>query len=159
KAVQNLARFNLDLHGLSVNQVTVNGAEATFAREGDELTVSPAKRIRKDTYFTVSVEYAGKPDPVRNSSNLGAYGFIPTKDGAFVASEPNGAKPWFPSNDHPADKATFEFNVTVPTGTTVVANGEMRGKPVTSAAGTTFVWREAHPMTTYLATITLGKFD
>ncbi|MEU9888135.1 M1 family metallopeptidase [Sphaerisporangium sp. NPDC051011] len=159
KAVQNLSRFNLDLHGFTVRRVTVDGRAATFTREGDELTVSPATEIAKGSSFEVAVDYAGKPDPVRNSSNLGTYGFIPTKDGAFVTSEPNGAKTWFPSNDHPADKATFDFDITVPAGTTVIANGELRGKPVNGGPTTTFSWRESHPMATYLATITLGKFD
>ncbi|GAA3837877.1 M1 family metallopeptidase [Sphaerisporangium flaviroseum] len=159
QAVQNLSRFNLDLHGFTVRRVSVDGKAAKFTREGDELTVNPPAVIRRSSGFKVTVDYAGKPDPVRNSSNLGTYGFIPTKDGAFVTSEPNGAKTWFPGNDHPADKATFDFDVTVPAGTTVIANGELRGAPVTSGGRSTFAWRETHPMATYLATITLGKFD
>ncbi|MFC4587280.1 M1 family metallopeptidase [Sphaerisporangium corydalis] len=159
KAVQNLSRFNLDLHDFTVRGVRVDGGAARFTRDGDELTVIPPSVIAKGTTFTVVVDYAGKPDPVRNSSNLGTYGFIPTKDGAFVTSEPNGAKTWFPCNDHPADKATYEFDVTVPAGITVIANGEMRGAPVTRGGSTDFRWREDHPMATYLATITLGKFQ
>jgi aminopeptidase N len=159
KSLQGLSRFNLDLHGFTVRKVSVDQKAASFTRAGDELTVTPAAMIKKGAVFQVAVNYAGRPDPVRNSSNLGIYGFIPTKDGAFVTSEPNGAKTWFPGNDHPADKATFDFDVTVPAGTTVIANGEMRGTPVTSGGTTTFAWREAHPMATYLATITLGKFD
>ncbi|GII86042.1 metallopeptidase [Sphaerisporangium siamense] len=159
KAVQELTRFNLDLHGFTVRRVTVDGRQATFAREGDELAVKPVTTIKKGASFQVAVDYGGRPDPVRNSSNLGTYGFIPTKDGAFVTSEPNGAKTWFPCNDHPADKATFDFDVTVPTGLTVIANGELRGVPVKGGPTTTFSWRESHPMATYLATITLGRFD
>ena len=159
KSLQDLSRFDLDLHGFTVRGVRVDGTAARFAREGDELVVTPAEVIDNGRAFTVAVDYGGRPDPVRNSSNLGTYGFIPTKDGAFVTSEPDGAKTWFPGNDHPADKATFDFDVTVPTGTTVIANGEMRHAPVTSGGTTTFTWREPHPMTTYLATITLGKFD
>ncbi|MEV7965392.1 M1 family metallopeptidase [Sphaerisporangium sp. NPDC088356] len=159
KAVQNLSRFDLDLHGFTVRTVSVDGKPAKFVREGDELTISPAAVIAKGAEFDVAVDYAGKPDPVRNSSNLGTYGFIPTKDGAFVTSEPNGAKTWFPCNDHPSDKATYDFDITVPAGTTVIANGELRGDPVTSGGVSTFAWREGHPMATYLATITLGKFD
>lgn len=103
--------------------------------------------------------YAGVPQPVVDSSNLGRYGFIPTPDGAFVACEPNGARTWFPGNDHPADKATFDFEITVPKGVTALANGELTGKPQTSGDLTTFKWREAHPMATYLATATVGRFQ
>ncbi|GII77843.1 metallopeptidase [Sphaerisporangium rufum] len=158
-ATQALSRFNLDLHGFTVRSVTVDGRAAGHSRADDELVVTPAQPLAKGARFEVAIDYAGRPEPVRNSSNLGTYGFIPTKDGAFVTAEPNGARTWFPSNDHPADKATFDFDVTVPAGLTVIANGELRGRPVTTGGRTTFSWRETHPMVTYLATITMGRFE
>ncbi|MGI5286872.1 M1 family metallopeptidase [Nonomuraea polychroma] len=157
-ATQGLSSFNLDLAGFDVSAVTVNNAPATFSRNGDELTVRPARPIDNGARFTVKVSYAGVPTP-RGGTTLGTYGFIPTPDGAFVAAEPNGAKTWFPANDHPADKAPFDFTITVPAGVTALANGEMVGQPTTAAGKTTYRWRERHPMATYLATATLGKFD
>ncbi len=159
KATQSLPRFNLDLSGFEVGKVEVDGAPARFERSGSELTVTPAKRLRENHAFTVTVAYEGTPKPVRDSSNLGTYGFIPTPDGAFVACQPNGAKTWFPSNDHPADKARFDFELTVPRGVTALANGEQTRQPVTNGGKTTFTWSEKHPMATYLATMTLGKFE
>jgi aminopeptidase N len=159
KAVQDLTSFDLDLHGLTVSRVTVGGAAAGFGRQGDELTIKPAARISKGDRFDVTVDYAGVPEPVRDYADLGTYGFVATSDGSFVTCEPNGAKTWFPSNDHPADKATFDFTITVPQGLTAIANGEMDGAPRTSGGRTTYVWREKHPMVTYLATMTTGKFE
>ncbi|MFC0555059.1 M1 family metallopeptidase [Planotetraspora thailandica] len=159
EAVQDLTAFHLDLHGLTVSRVTVGGAEAGFGRQGDELTVTPATPITDGARFDVTVHYSGVPDPIRNYANLGTYGFIATADGSFVTCEPNGAKTWFPSNDHPADKATYTFEITVPAGVTAIANGEQAGPPVTSGATTKFVWREKHPMASYLATMMTGKFD
>ena len=46
----------------------------------------------------------------------------------FVIAEPDAAHSWFPANDHPTDKATFSFTVTVPTGSTGAANGELTGR-------------------------------
>ncbi|MEO3862975.1 M1 family metallopeptidase [Acrocarpospora sp. B8E8] len=157
KATQELSQFNLDLHGFTVSAVTVNGRPAQFERHGDELTIF--SDLRDGAAFKVAVAYAGTPDPVQNSSNLGSYGFIPTTDGAFVTCEPNGAKTWFPSNDHPSDKATFDFTLTVPEGVTAIANGELAGTPQTKDGKITFVWRESNPMVTYLATMTTGKFQ
>ncbi|MCG5216836.1 M1 family metallopeptidase [Streptosporangium sp. KLBMP 9127] len=159
KAAQDLSSLNFDLAGLDVTKVKVDGAAATFVREGDELTVTPAKTVKDKAAFSVEVAYGGQPEPVRDRNNLGVYGFIPTSDGAFVTCEPNGAKTWFPANDHPADKAAFDFEITVPEGVTALANGEMTGKPRTSGGKTTFNWRESHPMVTYLATMTLGRFE
>ncbi|MEV4102195.1 M1 family metallopeptidase [Nonomuraea sp. NPDC049649] len=157
-ATQPLSRFNLDLHGFKVSEVTVDGAAARFSRDGDELSVTPAKPLAQGAEFAVRVAYSGEPQPVRGSSNLGTYGFIPTKDGAFVTAEPNGARTWFPANDHPADKATFDFKITVPRGVTALANGELLSRKPAAGGGTTFTWRESNPMVTYLATATLGKF-
>ncbi|MFG1947910.1 M1 family metallopeptidase [Nonomuraea sp. NPDC048826] len=157
-ATQPLSRFNLDLHGFEIGAVSVDGAAATFTREGDELSVTPARPLADGAEFAVRIAYSGKPQPVRGSSNLGTYGFIPTADGAFVTCEPNGAKTWFPANDHPADKATFDFEITVPSGVTALANGELVSRKPAADGGTTFTWRESHPMVTYLATATMGRF-
>ncbi|MFB9678252.1 M1 family metallopeptidase [Streptosporangium vulgare] len=159
RATQNLASFNLDLSGFTVKRVTVDGRPAKFARAGTELGVTPAASIPNAKAFTVEVAYAGEPEPVRGSSNLGTYGFIPTKDGAFVTCQPNGAKTWFPGNDHPSDKASYDFEITVPAGLTALANGELVGAPKTTGGRTTFQWRESHPMASYLATMTLGRFE
>ncbi|MGW8368681.1 MAG: hypothetical protein ACWGPN_08365, partial [Gammaproteobacteria bacterium] len=40
-----------------------------------------------------------------------------------VASEPVGAAAWYPVNDHPRDKATYRFEITVPQPYVVAANG------------------------------------
>ncbi|MEO3793500.1 M1 family metallopeptidase [Nonomuraea sp. B10E15] len=157
-ATQGLSSFNLDLLGLDVRQVTVNGSPATFTHQGGELTVRPAKPIDDRATFTARVRYSGRPQPATSTTNLGTFGFIPTADGAFVASEPNGSKTWFPSNDHPSDKATFAFTITVPAGVTALANGELTGEPTTSGGRTTYRWSERHPMATYLATATMGTF-
>ncbi|NUP04242.1 MAG: M1 family metallopeptidase [Nonomuraea sp.] len=159
KATQDLSSFNLDLTGLSVSRITVNGAPARFSRKGGELTVTPAAPLGAGLPFTADVSYSGSPAPAKDTSNLGTYGFIPTADGAFVASEPNGSKTWFPNNDHPADKATFDFTITVPAGVTAVANGEQTARPATTGGRTTFRWSEKHPMATYLATATIGDFQ
>ncbi|NAS26691.1 M1 family peptidase [Herbidospora sp. NEAU-GS84] len=155
-ATENLSSFNLDLRGFTVSSVTVGGRPAKFTRSGDEMTVTAD--LPKGSTFRAAVTYQGEPKPVRDSSNLGTYGFVPTSDGSFVTSEPNGAKTWFPGNDHPADKATYEFRLTVPDGVTAIANGELAGEPTSKGGKTTFVWRETHPMVSYLATMTTGKF-
>ena len=41
-ATQNLCRFNLDLRRLDVDSVKVDGAAATFTRDGRELMITPA---------------------------------------------------------------------------------------------------------------------
>ena len=86
------------------------------------------------------------------------YGWVTFRDGAMVANEPDGASTWFPSNDHPRDKATFRFDVTVPKGLVAVANGVLKGRRV--AGGMDHVeLAGARPDGDYLATASVGNYD
>jgi aminopeptidase N len=156
-ATQNLSRFDLDLRGFEVSRVTVNGRTASFTRDGQELVITPQPGLRSGRAFTVVVAYAGVPVVITDPDES-IEGFVPTDDGAFVVGEPQGSPGWYPVNDNPRDKATYDIRVTVPAGLTALANGVLMS--TTSSGGrTTFAWRESLPMAPYLATATLGRFD
>jgi aminopeptidase N len=157
KATQDLSRFDLDLRGFRISKLTVNGVAAGFTRDGQELVITPRAGIRSGSTFRVAVEYSGIPEVIVDPDQS-IEGWIPTDDGAFVVNEPQGSPGWYPSNDTPADKATFDFAVTVPEGLTAVANGVLVSR-ATSAGRTTWVWKETDPMAPYLSTSTLGRFD
>jgi aminopeptidase N len=156
-ATQNLSRFDLDLRGFAISRLDVAGRSATFTRDGQELIVTPRSGIRAGTSFTVVVGYSGTPSVVTDPDNS-IEGWVPTDDGAFVVGEPQGSPAWYPANDNPRDKATYDFSVSVPEGLTVMANGVLVSHD-TSGGRTTWVWSETDPMAPYLATATLGRFD
>ncbi|MFF3501448.1 M1 family metallopeptidase [Streptomyces sp. NPDC003247] len=156
RATQRLTRFDLDLYGLKVTGLTVDHVKAEHRRDGQELVVTPARALRKDERFRVTVTYSGTPGPVTDPDGS-LDGWIPTDDGAFVAGQPQGAMTWFPANNHPTDKASFDFTLTVPEGRTAVANGVLLGRR-TAQGRTTFRWRQTEPMAAYLATATVGTF-
>jgi hypothetical protein len=155
KATQNLSQLNLDLSGLTVRAITVDTLAATWSRAGDELTVVPRSGLVKGTTFTVKVTYDGVP---KTLDEFGLSGFIHTDDGALVAGQPHVADTWFPSNDHPSDKASLHVEMTVPAGLTAVSNGTLVSRRTTGGL-TTWVWDAPEPMATYLATATVGTFD
>ena len=159
RATQNLSQFDLDFRMQdSITRLLVNGVPASYAAaKVQELVVTPASGLVQGKTFTVTVEYAGTPKVVTDP-DTSIEGWVPTDDGAFVVNEPQGSPGWYPVNDNPRDKATFEFRVTVPAGLTVMANGVLVSQS-TSGGKTTWVWRESDPMAPYLATTTLGKFD
>jgi aminopeptidase N len=159
RALAPLTRFNLDLKGLRVRRVAVAGAHAAFSRAGSELRITPAAPLAAGQEFTVAVRYRGVPRTIVGSPFAFGepYGFLHTPDGQFVAAEPDGAATWFPCNDHPSDKATFTFHVTVPRGTRAVANGRLVSVE-RRAKRRTFVWHEDSPMATYLATVDTGRW-
>ncbi|MGW1797672.1 M1 family metallopeptidase [Streptomyces sp. NPDC001984] len=157
RATQRLTRFDLDLMGLEVTGVTVDRTAAAHRRDGQELVVTPHRALQKGQEFRITVTYRGTPKPVTDPDGS-PDGWIPTDDGAFVAGQPQGAMTWFPANNHPLDKSSYDFTITVPKGRTAVANGLLVGQH-TANGRTTFQWRQSEPMAAYLATATVGKFD
>jgi aminopeptidase N len=156
-ATQDLSRFDLDLRGFTISRLDVEGRAATFTRDGQELAVTPRTGIRSGSQFTTVVGYAGTPTVVTDP-DFSIEGWVPTDDGAFVVGEPQGSPAWYPVNDNPRDKATYDFSVDVPAGLTVMANGVLVSH-VTGNGRTTWVWHEDDPMAPYLSTATLGRFD
>ncbi|GAA0343800.1 M1 family metallopeptidase [Streptomyces blastmyceticus] len=157
RATQNLSRFDLDLSGLTVRSVRVGAAPAAFHRVGQELIVTPRTPLHRGEVFDVTVAYDGSPQAI-NVPGDPYDGWNITDDGAFVAGEPQGSRTWFPLNNHPLDKAAFDFTITVPEGYTAVANGTLAGQR-TRQGRTTFRWHSPEPMAGYLATATIGKFS
>ncbi len=159
KSTQALKDFSMDLEGFTVSRVTVNGRTARFTRENTKLIINPAgnSAIGKGKTFTVQVTYSGVPQPITDPDGS-QEGWFNTDDGAFVVGEPIGSQGWFPNNNTPRDKATFEMRTTIPAGLTSIGNGNLVGTS-TSGGKTTWHWREPHPMSTYLASSTLGAFD
>src|SRR3954451_12710280 len=47
RATQRLSAFNLDLDGLTIRSITVDGRPATWSRAGTELTVTPRRALSK----------------------------------------------------------------------------------------------------------------
>src|SRR4051794_24403918 len=156
-AQQDLSRFDLDLRGFDVGAVKVDGRAAAAARDGQELVITPARPIAQGATFLVDVAYRGQPQVITDPDGS-IEGWVPTDDGAFVVGEPQGSPGWYPVNDNPRDKATYDFAVTVPAGLTVMANGVLVSH-ATVGGSTTWVWHEGDPMASYLATATLGRFD
>jgi len=151
-----LTKFRLDLHGLTVTSVRVNGVPATFARSADKLEITPRWPIRRGVFFRVLVAYSGTPetiqDPTVPSNPVYRLGWFKYGDASYVVSEPVGASTFYPANDELTDKATFTTAVTVPAAYTAAANGVLKS---VRAIGTKkrFVWDMRQQMTTWLATV------
>jgi aminopeptidase N len=76
----------------------------------------------------------------------------------LVASQPTGAPSWFPCNDRPDDKATYQVQVTTASQYRVVANGRLAGV-VHSGSTSTWSYVQDVPMATYLATVQIGVYQ
>lgn len=156
-ATQTLTRFSLDLANLTVSKVLVNGRRAAkFVVRGRKLNITPEQPIPIGTALLVDIAYSGNPGPLRGP--WGDVGWEELADGVLVAGQPNGAPSWFPCNDHPGEKASYQFTVTTDSPYLVVANGTLVRRQV-RAAQTTWVFDQPEPMATYLATLHIGQYE
>jgi aminopeptidase N len=154
-ARQPLRRFQLDLAGLHVNEVSVDGKRTPARTEHDKVVVSPRRPLPARSRFTVTVRYGGHPIPGTVPGIGLADGWITNGATSFTLGEPDAARRWFPANDHPSEKATFTFRVTVPRGLAAVANGRLI-RATETAGAVTDVWQEDAPMAPYLAEVVVG---
>ena len=156
EADEALAGFSVDLHQLDMEAVTVDGEDAEFEVEGRDVRITPAEPIGAGEEFVTEMTYTGVPQPVISAGF--PTGWLTTDDGgAYVIGEPDGAATWFPSNDHPSDKATMTLEATVPRGWVVASNGAFEGRRRDGEA-VTWAWSEDDPIATYLVTVAIDQF-
>ncbi|MBJ7358542.1 M1 family metallopeptidase [Nocardioides sp.] len=160
RATGDAESFQLDLGpALEVSAVTVDGAEVPAEHDGDDLVV--AAPVVADERYAVEVHYAGTPEPVQaptTRTDFSTLGFTITPSGeAWTMQEPYGAHTWYPVNDHPSDKALYDFTLSVPSPWTGVANGELTSR-TEEAATTTTQWHLAEPAASYLTTVAFGDY-
>ena len=154
-ATQDLSRFDLDFL-LPVRSVRVDGRRADFRQVGDhELRITPASPLAAGTQFRVSVAYAGRPAVERSE---GESNWLADELEVVAMNEPHMATWWFPANDHPLDKASFDIWITVPRGNDVIANGVLVDRK-RHGRRPVYHWRAVEPMAPYLAFFAAGSFD
>jgi aminopeptidase N len=163
KAETRLTSFSLDLHGMKISSILVDGAAAKFTRTRDKVRIVPGMPIAAAKTFAVTVAYYGKPealpDPTAGPTKNMYLGWFKTaRNSTYVVSEPVGASTFFPSNDEPTDKATYTFRMTVPYGYYGIANG-VPVSYVRAGSKARTVWQMKQPMATWLATVNVNKFN
>jgi len=132
QATQNLTEFNLDFWGYTITDVSIKGKLVKYGRDQGELMIIPNDPIAIGDTFEVTVAYNGKPREgisedvfYRDPKFLASAGWVFHAGGSFVTSQPRGASFWYPVNDHPKDKATYSFSITVPEPYVVATSGEL----------------------------------
>jgi aminopeptidase N len=169
---EDIAQISLDFVGYEIEELSLNGEPTAFTRAERKLVVEFAEPLPAGEAFTLDVIYRGQPvfetSPyVPFISHLGLQ-FPETEENGsvYAVSEPDGARYWFPCNDHPRDKAEFRFQLGVPEGLAGAANGillESRlGVPAVfedGSAGDVYIWEHNYPMATYLATVVVGEYE
>lgn len=147
-------QISLDLV-LTPLEVRVDGRAAGFHQvRGRKLVVRPRHPLVAGDVFRVMVRYRGVPERIVRG-DLAPW--ISGGGEATAIGEPEICAWWFACNDHPRDKATYDISVRVPKGRKAISNGVLVSK-TTRAGRTTWRWRMAQPMASYLAFFAVGRF-
>ncbi len=157
QALQGLDAFYLDYQGPGVGSLSVDGAPAQHSQSGSKLRVELPQPVAAGQVFTATVAYAGAPQPVRSPAIDMPLGWQRSASGTYVSSEPSGAQGWYPVNDHPCDKATYTFRITVPKPYVACANGVL-AETRDNGATVTYSWEMRQPMASYLAGVNVDDF-
>jgi aminopeptidase N len=155
KATQDLSAFNLDFL-LKAESVRVNNVPAGFRTDGGELTVTPKTTLARGSDITVVVKYSDTPE---NYRLYGFSGWQRTPTGALGVNEPQIAPWWYPSNDHPRDKATFDVSIAVPPGVEALSNGVLVSRQQTTPQWVRWNWRSVSPQAPYLTFLAIGQYE
>lgn len=144
-----------DLEGMNVDRLQVGGMDRPFTHRYGRLTFQFDRAYQQHEIAIVEVRYHGTPKGKgmligKNKNSRQVY---------FAENWPDRAHYWFPSIDHPHDKATVEFAITAPEKYDIVANGRLietrsflDGRKLTR-------WSESVPVPTYCMVIGVAEFS
>ena len=155
RVLEDCSALSLDLEGLTVERVLVNGQPSSFKQAKTKLVVDARERFSVDEALTLEIHYGGTPTPA--SGAWGDIGWEELSDGVLVAGQPVGADTWFPCNDHPSQKAKFRVTVLVDSDYTAISNGELVSVD-SRGPRTAWTWESREPVATYLATVQMGQY-
>ncbi|MCH2101374.1 MAG: M1 family metallopeptidase [Planctomycetes bacterium] len=150
--------LELDFHHMfEVIATRVDGRLAEAELTPHRLRINPDRNLTAGRSIEVEVIYRGLFPQDESQGDVVGMLF----DGHSVVAylEPDGAHHWFPCNDHPSDKATFELIVDVPTGQRAAAIGQLIEEgPSPRPNHTRSRWRTDIPTATYLVALGVGPW-
>ncbi|MEO9321937.1 M1 family metallopeptidase [Nocardioides sp. C4-1] len=154
-------QFQLDLSdALEVTSVRIDDADAAFEHRGQDLVVDHP--VTADERYAVSIRYRGTPEPAEapteRSDFDGGLGFtIDDEHQVWTMQEPFGAFTYYAVNDHPSDKALYDFTLWTVDPMVGVANGAQVSDERAGIARRTR-YHLAEPAASYLVTIAFGDY-
>jgi len=135
----------LDLAAMQVDGLYFEGKQIPFTHSNGRLSFQFDREYDRGETCKAVVHYHGTADGTAIRIGRNRYG----DRVYFTDNWPDLAQTWFPSIDHPSDKATVDFNITAPRRYTVVANGRLTGIESLPDSRRITRWSETHPAPTY----------
>lgn len=154
-------QIRLDLIQLEVDSVWDASGFLDWVQVEDSVFVTLRETIGSGDTTTVYVAYGGIPWN-EGGGGFGGFWFHPYvyyHMGVGVYTDPPSlGRAIFPCWDHPSDKASIEFYLTVPDTLYAIANGDMVWSQENQDGTTLFHWVQPQPMPTYLAAFAVSEY-
>lgn len=151
---------------LTLNGVSVDGAEAKYRREDRKLFVTVPATVKGKT-VKIAIDYKAVNSKARPFGGEGGFHWIEKREGGpdtrvgfWTQGETEYNSDWVVTWDYPNDFSTYTETYTVQSDWTAIGNGKLVSEK-TSPDGKqkTFVWKQDIPHATYLLTAVGGPFD
>ena len=170
QAEAGISEVALDAETYEVRAVRAGGEDLDFTHEGGTLAIALGAPLAAGETLVLEIDYGGSDIDVDATQ----YGMAANYDLGLdfkaatdanpqlinTLSFPEGARHWYPSVDHPADRATFELLATVREDWKVLSNGRLLGISEGARPGTrTHHWRLDEPHPTYLSVLVAGPYE
>lgn len=166
QATRDLDTLDLDLAaGMEVLAVlSTDGKSLSWLRGSngheDKLLIVPEGGLAAGASKGLDIVYRGNP---AWDGSRGGYesGYRPGGDPyIWTLSEPYGSRSWWPTEDHPADKAdSVRITLTLPEGMTAASNGILQSETPHENGTITIDWLHRYPIATYLVSIAAGDYQ
>ncbi len=154
-------QLKLDQVGLHIEDVKINGRQASFYTEGNYLFIEVAKSKEHSPQVEAELEVMIRyqtHQPRRGIYFTGPDEHFPKKPyQVWTQGQDEDSRYWFPTLDYPNQKVLSEVIAWVPQGFTAISNGALIEKK-DEGKETKFHYRLGTPHVNYLVTLVVGEF-
>lgn len=149
-------------HGLTINQVWVNGKTANYTHTNDDLVKIALQQELPAGKVKVKIAYGGKPGVAERAPWVGGFQWEKDAKGnpwIAISCQGEGAKIYFPCKDHPSDEPNegADMIITVPKGLVVAGPGLLQ-KVTTKKDKSTYHWKTNYTISNYCILFNVGNY-
>jgi aminopeptidase N len=145
----------LDFADMVVDKLRIGGIDRPFTYREGRLSFNFGRAYSRNEVIVIEVQYHGKPQDGGMLIGKNRYG----RRVIFTDNWPDHAHHWFPSIDHPSDKATVDVTVTAPDRYDIVSNGRMVRTTSLLDGRKLTQWSESKAIPTYCIAIGAAEFS
>ncbi len=157
--VASVSNIRLDLLGLNVSEVRLDGVVIPFSYTSPLLTIEFSTPLLLGDTSVLTVSYEGQPEQDGSWGGFyfsGQYGF--NLGVGFDADPHNYGRVWFPCFDNFIERSAFRFRIWTQPDRPAYCNGHLVSDFIQLDEMRLRIWEIMEPIPTYLACVAMGPY-